>query len=160
MSESGEAPRETGPSVRTKLIIDTILFVGFVVVSAPHATGVPLHEWLSFAFVAVFVTHLLMSWRWIVAVLRRFASKLGLETRANAIWDALIYLMMILVIVSGVMASEVALPAILPSWQRDMFWRWLHHEASELLLPLVGIHLALHARWIVAALRRKSGASA
>lgn len=153
------APRETGPSVRTKLIIDTILFVGFVVVSAPHATGVPLHEWLSFAFCGVFVTHLLMSWRWVTAVLRRFVSKLGLETRVNAMWDALIYLWMILVIVSGVMASEVALPLVVAGWERDMFWRWLHHEASELLLPLVGIHLALHARWIVAALRRKSGAS-
>ena len=145
----------TGPSVKTKLTVDIIMLIGLMVVSAPHATGVPAHEWLSFVFVAVFITHLLMSWKWIVSVIKRFVSRLGAETRINALWDGLIYLWMLFVIVSGVVASRAALPALLPDWKPDPLWSRLHHQSSELLLPLVGIHLALHGRWIVAALRRK-----
>ena len=57
-----DAPRV---STRTKLWVDIVLLVSFMAVSAPHATGIPLHEWLSFAFVPVFIAHLVMNWDWI-----------------------------------------------------------------------------------------------
>ncbi len=41
----------------------------------------------------------------------------------------------------------------------DGFWDDAHHLNSNLLLPLVGIHLGLHAKWILNALRRRKEAA-
>lgn len=145
--------------MRTKLWVDVILLASFMAVSAPVATGIALHEWLSFAFVPVFVVHLVMSWDWIVRVYRRFFASLGVATRINAVWDLLIYAWMVFAFVSGVLASQAVLPGILRWWVPDGFWTDIHHISSNLLLPLVGIHLGLHAKWIIRALRgRKGGA--
>lgn len=130
-----------------------------MVVCAPVATGIPLHEWLSFVFVPVFIAHVVMNWDWILRVYRRFFAPLGGVTRINAVWDLLIYGWMVFAFVSGVLASRAALPDFLSSWVPDGFWTDAHHLSSNLLLPLVGIHLGLHAKWIVGAIRRrKAGA--
>ena len=147
-----DAPRV---STRTKLWVDIVLLVSFMAVSAPHATGIPLHEWLSFAFVPVFIAHLVMNWDWILRVYRRFLKPLGGSTRINAIWDLLLYGWMLFAFLSGVLASRAALPAFAASWLPDTFWNDVHHISSNLLLPLLGVHLGLHAKWIVGALRRR-----
>ena len=79
--------------------------------------------------------------------------------RCWELWDLLLYAWMTFVVVSGVLASEVALVLVSPSWEHDRFWSWAHHESSELLMPLIGIHLGLHLRWIVNALRGRGGQS-
>ncbi len=145
-------------STRTKLWVDVVLLLSLMLVSAPQATGIPLHEWLSVLFVPVFVVHLVLSWDWILRVYRRFTSPLGWATRMNAVWDLLIYGVMVFAFVSGVIASRAAIPLFVPAWTPDAFWNDAHHLSSNLLLPLVGIHLGLHAKWIVAALRRRKGA--
>ena len=145
-------------STRTKLWVDVTLLLSVMVVSAPHATGIPLHEWLSFVFVPVFVVHLVMNWDWILRVYQRFARPLGATTRINALWDLLIYGVMVFVFFSGVLASRAALPAFLTAFVPDAFWNDLHHVTSNLLLPLIGIHLGLHAKWIVRAIRRRKEA--
>lgn len=142
---------------RTKLWVDITLLISLIVVSAPIATGIPLHEWLSFVFVPVFVVHVVMSWDWIVRVYRRFFTPRGRMTRINAVWDLLIYAWMVFAFVSGVLASRAALPVIVASWLPDGFWTEAHHVSSNLLLPLVGIHLGLHAKWIMNAVRRRKG---
>lgn len=139
---------------RTKVRTDLALFALFVVLSAPQATGLPLHEWLTLAFVPVFALHLALNWDWVVQVARRFSRRLGAATRINALWDALLYPWMVFVVVSGFMASVSFLPFTLGGWTPDPFWTVLHHRTSNLLLPVVGIHLALHAKWIMSVLRR------
>lgn len=126
-----------------------------MVVSAPHATGIPLHEWLSILFIPVFVVHLVLNWDWVLRVYRRFLGPLGAATRLNALWDLLLYTVMVFVMISGVLASRAALPAVLTAFVPDAFWNDLHHVTSNLLLPLIGIHLGLHAKWIVRAIRRR-----
>jgi len=37
---------------------------------------------------------------------------------------------------------------------RDFFWRWLHNFATDAGVVIVGLHLALHWKWIVNALKR------
>ncbi len=142
-------------STRTKLAVDVTLLLSLMVVSAPQATGIGLHEWLSVLFVPVFVVHLVLNWDWIARVYRRFLKPLGATTRINAVWDLLIYGVMVLVFFSGVLASRAALPAFLTAFVPDAFWNDLHHVTSNLLLPLLGIHLGLHAKWIVRAIRAR-----
>ena len=141
-------------SVRAKLFVNIVLAVSFVAISAPQATRMPVHEWLSLAFIGLLTLHVLFSWGWIVSVARRLFSTLRPSIRFNFLWDSLLYLTMTTVMVSGVIISEVALPALGIPRTRDRFWAVLHDRASMALLVIVGIHLALHWDWIVAALSR------
>lgn len=128
---------------------DLILLVFFVLASAPMATGVAVHEWVSFIYLVPFMIHLLLHWDWITSVPKRFFKALTLEHRFNVVWDMLLYAMMIVVTLSGVLISEVALPLFGLHMAEDPFWATLRHDTSNLLLPMLGIHLAMHWGWIV-----------
>lgn len=141
-------------SARSKLIVNTILGVAFVAISAPQATRIPAHEWLSLAFIVIFALHILFSWQWIVGVTTRLFSSLRGQVRFNYLLDALSYLAMVAVIVSGIIISESVFPALGFPRVRDRFWAIIHDKSSEFLLILIGIHLAMHWDWIVAALGR------
>ncbi len=150
--------RSRGGTTATKVWTDATLFVLFVVLSAPQATGLPIHEWLSFVFVPVFALHLALNWDWVIKVSRRFVRRLGTQTRLNAVWDFILYPWMVFVLVSGLAASVSVFPAVLGGWVPDPFWTNLHHQSSNLLIPMIGVHLALHAKWIAAAVRRRKDA--
>lgn len=133
---------------RAKFRADLLIFALWVFICAPQATGLGLHEWVSFAFVPFFVLHLLLSWKWIVAVTRRFFKHVQGRTRFNYVWNLSLFVLMVACIVSGVLVSEVALPGIGIETRRDPFWRGLHETTANLLLLGVGVHLALHWTWI------------
>lgn len=141
-------------SVRSKLIVNTILGVAFVAISAPQATRIPAHEWLSLAFIVIFALHLLFSWQWIVGVTARLLSSLRGQVRFNYLLDAASYVAMVAVIVSGIIISESVFPSLGFPRVRDRFWAIIHDRSSELLLILIGVHLAMHWDWIVAVLGR------
>ena len=139
---------------KVKLYVDIFIFLFFLVVSAPQATGIALHEWLSFAFLATFIVHLLLNWKWIVNVIRRFFKKLPGETRFNAIWNALLFILGTVVFFSGVFVSEAALPLLGFPIVIDPFWAQMHDLTANLFLILLGVHLAMHWRWFVDAFKR------
>ncbi|MEP7380780.1 MAG: DUF4405 domain-containing protein [Gemmatimonadota bacterium] len=141
-------------SVRSKLVVNSVLAIAFVAISAPQATRIPAHEWLSFAFIGILALHILFSWSWIVGVSRRLLSSLRGEVRFNYLLDAASYLAMIAVIVSGIVISESALPTLGFPRPHDRFWSVIHDRSSEWLLVLIGVHLAMHCDWVLAALRR------
>jgi len=55
---------------------------------------------------------------------------------------------------SGFMISESLLPALGITLPRDFAWRSLHDICSNLFLVLLGLHTALHWRWVVDAFER------
>ena len=134
--------------------VDIILFASFFIISAPQSTGIPLHEWLSFAFAVPIILHLLLHWKWIVKVTERFFKRLPGETRFNQIWDIVIFIMMAVVFFTGVLVSEVALPVMGIPLEIDPFWVTLHNSTANLLLVMTAIHIAVHWDWIVNAFKR------
>ena len=54
---------------KVNLIVDSIVFIAFLIVTAPHFTGIAIHEWLGIAFGAGITTHLLLHWQWIVTTI-------------------------------------------------------------------------------------------
>lgn len=137
-----------------KLYVDLGVFLLFLIVSAPQATGVAFHEWISFAFIPVIIVHLLMAWKWIVGITLRVFKKMPGETRFNHLWDILLFIMMTIVIYSGIVISEVALPMLGIPIVADPFWFAIHDITSNIFLLLLGIHLAMHWSWIVNAWNR------
>jgi hypothetical protein len=139
---------------KVNLGVDVGIFVAFLLAGAPRFTGLAVHEWLSLALGAMIIGHLLLHWQWIAAVTRRFLSHTSWQARANYVLNALLFIAVTLVIFSGVMISETALPTLGIEIERNMLWRQLHGLVSDFTVLLLGLHVALHWRWITNSVRR------
>ncbi len=115
-----------GSTVRN-LLVDGTIFAGFLLATDPHATGQTIHEWLGIAFGAGIITHLLLHWKWIVNVVRRFFSKLPGQVRINSLLNSLLFVAVTLIIFSGIMISKVVLSTFGLSGSHDMIWRVAAH---------------------------------
>jgi hypothetical protein len=136
------------------LYLDLGLFVSFVAISVPQVTGITFHEWASFIFIPALLLHILLKWDWIVSVIRQTFKKLPDDTRFNHFWDLWLFVLMTTVIVSGIVISQKALPFFGIPLNNDPFWLTIHHLSTALLLATIGIHLAMHWKWIVNAANR------
>lgn len=137
-----------------KLFLNLVVLALFITVNIPQLTGLAGHEWVSFVFVAPFLVHLVLNWKWITSVFARLFKKLPGETRFNQIWDTLLFTMMTLVIFSGTVVSEAALPALGIRLEIDPFWRSIHTLFANLMMLMFGVHLSLHWKWIANNFRR------
>jgi hypothetical protein len=142
-----------GSTVRN-LLVDAMIFGGFLLATDPHATGQAIHEWLGIAFGATIIGHLLLHWKWIVNVVRRTFMRLPGQVRINSLLNSLLFIAVTLVIFSGILISKVVLNTLGLSGSHDMIWRSLHSTATNAALVLVGLHVALHWKWIVSAVKR------
>jgi len=134
---------------KVNFLVDAVIFLAFLIAMEPHATGMAIHEWLGIAFGAAIITHLLLHWRWLTEVTRRFLGKMPLRIRLNYILNTLFFIDMTVIILSGVMMSKSALPALGISLGSGMAWKALHSLSADLGMLIVGLHVALHWRWIV-----------
>ena len=144
-----EVIKNTPVQTKTKLWLDIIIFVAFLVTMDPRSSGIAIHEWLSLAMLAALTLHLLLSWDWIIIISQRFLGKLGTQNRINYILNWLLFIDGTLLIVSGAMISEVAMPFLGIRLPEGFAWRRLHDMSANLGLLMLGLHTALHWSWIV-----------
>lgn len=130
-------------------ILDLLIFAVFVIVCAPLTTSLPLHEWLSLVFVVPLVLHLLWHWNWVRGVFARRIRKLPAPARFSKAWNLLLFVLMVIAIVTGILISEAVLPTLGIYPAQDAFWTLAHRVSTNLTMVMVGVHLALHWRWIV-----------
>lgn len=136
---------------------DVLMFGIYVFAAMPHATGIQAHEWIGVALVPVLVGHLLLNWNWIVTTTRRMFSALSGEVRFNHIWDALLFVMFVLATASGLLISRFVLPTLGIAPMGDGFWRFVHTVSATVLTMMLGIHIALHLRWVLTRLKKAPG---
>ncbi len=146
-------PKRKRSVTQIKLYLDLILFISFILANIPRATGIPFHEWIGFLFVIPLMAHILLDWQWIVNISKRLFKKLPGEVRFNHFWDLLIFILMVLVALTGTVISESALPALGIKVIIDPFWVTMHDITANLLMVFIGVHLAMHWGWIVNAFR-------
>jgi hypothetical protein len=144
-----EDSKITTNQTKTKLWLDISIFIAFLIAMEPHSSGLAIHEWLTLALLATMIVHLLLSWDWIVETTRRFFGKLGLQNRLNYVLNWLLFIDGTLLMVSGILISEVALPSLGVKLPVGFAWRRLHDMSANFALILLGIHTALHWNWIV-----------
>ena len=138
---------------------DILLLGVFIATCAPSVTGLPVHEWVSVAIVPIVAIHLAVNWNWIIDVTRRSLGRLQGEVRFNHVLDGLLFLSFALLMVSGILISESVLPWLGFAKRSDPFWSNLHNTTANIFPSLIGIHLAMHWRWIVGKLRGRSTAA-
>jgi hypothetical protein len=146
--------RSTFDKVKTDLLVDIGIFLGFLLALDPHSTGITIHEWLSVALAAAVMAHLLLHWSWIVNVTRRFFQNCARQSRLNYILNVALFIDMTVIMFTGLMISRSVLPALGLQPAESFLWRGLHSFSADLSLFLIGLHIALHWRWIIATLKR------
>jgi len=140
--------------IKINYMVDLAIFVAFLAALDYRSTGLTIHEWLGIAIGAAIVTHLLLHWQWLAVTTRRFFSKLPRQARINYLLNSLLFVSMTVLIFSGLLISKSALPALGINLAVARGWRSLHVLASDAILIVVGLHIALHWRWIVSSTKR------
>lgn len=133
---------------KTRFVMDTVLLVTFLIVLAPQSTGIMLHEWLSVVFLIPFVIHILLHWQWFIGSFKQLKRAKTIRERYNFILNYSLYLLMIFVLVSGFLVSVSLFPTLGIPLEIQDFWSKMHHDSATLIMPVLGLHLALHFRWI------------
>jgi hypothetical protein len=151
MTQNDTKPRS---QTKTKLIIDIVIFLGFLITMDPRSSGIAIHEWLATSLIAALVVHLLLSWDWIVTITSRFLGKVNNTSRINYILNWLLFIDGTIIMLSGFLISESLLPFLGIQLPAGFAWRRLHDTSANLFLLILGLHTALHWNWIVDAFKR------
>lgn len=136
-------------STKTNLVLDLTIFSAFLAIASPKLTGNTIHEWLAVAFGAAIVAHLLFHWKWLVNVTTKFLHNLFNQSRLNFVVDLLFFLVMTVTLLSGLMISKDVMSFLGIQLNVSHSWESLHRLASDASVVLLGIHFALHWKWLV-----------
>lgn len=134
--------------------VDFFLFFAFIIDMNTHFTGLAVHEWLGIGFGIALIYHMMLHWQWITAVTQRLFKKLPAQQRFRYLIDLLLFIDMVIIVVTGLWISEVAMSQLGLPVAHSSLWERLHHTSSELSILLVGLHLALDWKWIVTHTKR------
>lgn len=142
-------------SNKTNLVLDLTIFTAFLVAYNPRLTGNTIHEWLAVAFGAAIVTHLLFHWKWIANLTTEYFKKFFHRSRLNYVVDLLFFVAMAGSLFSGLMISKDVMSTLgIQLDEVSRSWKSIHTLTSDASLILLGIHLALHWKWLVSNIGR------
>ena len=137
-----------------RLLVDASMTAAVLMLLTLALTGLAVHEWLGIALLVVVTLHLLLNWAWIIAGVRRFFGPLSPLVRFNAILNTVLFIMMTVVLASGLMISVVALRYFGLRTLPSIFLRLVHQVSADALLPVVGLHLGMNWRAVYTSLRK------
>ena len=154
-------PRATGARSGSRarrnllhLTLDIVIGAGTVLLLSFRFTGLLWHEWLGLAIIPALIVHLLLNWEWVAATALRTFRRMPGTLRFSAVLNTLLFIAMTLVSVSGVLISEAVVPGLAIGGTGRGFWRFLHTQSANATLVIVGLHIALHWRWILQTVRQ------
>jgi uncharacterized protein DUF4405 len=130
---------------KLNLYLDLVLVIAFAVEMEEHFTGLHNHELLGLAFGLAALIHIALHWDWVVSITKRLFSKFFHESRLNYALNLALFIDMGVVVVTGILISRT----IGLSLSHNDSIETIHRLSSALSLVIVGLHVALHWKWIV-----------
>jgi cytochrome b subunit of formate dehydrogenase len=134
-------------------VFDLAMLVALCAVESLRIAGIAFHEWLGISLIAVFIAHLLLSWNWIAAQTKQHLLETGRD-RTSYLLNLGLFVVTVITIFTGIAISEEALPTMGFPMQGNRFWHGLHSFGANLMVLLVGLHVALNWDWILKAIRQ------
>ena len=134
--------------------LDIALFFAFIIDMNTRFTGISIHEWLGLGFGIALIYHLLLHWNWIASLTKRLFRKLPGGQRLRYGIDLILFVDMVVLTMTGIWISEVAMQQLGLSFEHNFFWRRLHEQTADLAIFLVALHIALDWKWIVSTTKR------
>jgi predicted ferric reductase len=131
--------------------LDVALFVALVVLLSPRLTGLSVHEWLGLIFALPVLVHLLLAWPWIATATRRVSSPAHRRDTVNTMLNAAFFVTSSVVLISGLVISQVTLPWLGVSTIDDRVWRSMHNHWTTWMWLSASAHIAMNWRWILTA---------
>jgi hypothetical protein len=133
---------------KLNLFLDMGLALAFVVELQEHFSGLRLHELLGLTFGAALVIHIILHFDWIVSVTRHLFQKVLHESRLNYVLNIAVFIDMLAATVTGILISRTLNLGISLDQQTQGTFHQLHILSSNFALVLIGLHVALHWKWI------------
>ena len=134
--------------------LDIALFFAFIIDMITRFTGIPIHEWLGIGFGIALIYHLLLHWDWIISISRRLLRRLPSGQRLRYVIDLALFLDIVVLTMTGIWISEVAMRQLGIPVSPSFFWRRVHELTADFAIWLVALHLALDWKWIVSTTKR------
>jgi len=141
-------------NTKTKLNLDLVIFTAFLAVTNPHLTGNSIHEWLGVSLAAGIITHLLLNWKWIMDLTKTFFKKLWHKSRLNYVVNMLFFIAMTGSFFSGLLISKDVMSTLGLQLNVSGSWKLLHTLMSDASVMMLGVHVALHWKWILNSIGR------
>lgn len=132
-----------------RLSLDVLMALTFILLMNPRVLGgIAFHEIAGVAIGAAFLVHLLLNNRWIRNVtVKMMDKKLPARTRFSYFLNLLLLISMATIIVTGILISKYLFPGLGIANEHSV--REIHNLAAKTTVAILGIHLGLHAKWIV-----------
>ena len=139
---------------RINLFLDIALAFVFVLVLEEKFTGQRLHELIGVGLAVGLVLHLILHLRWFITITLTFFRKVFHESRLSYILNLFLFADLLVIMVTGIGISRTL--GLNLGLERDLMqdFERLHIQASNFSLLLVGLHVALHWKWIANHARR------
>lgn len=132
---------------RFKFIFDLGIAIIFALLFSPAVTSLAFHEIASIVFGVALIIHVLLNKSWIIGMGKKIFSKsIKRKTRLSYILNTILLVDMFIIMISGLLISEVVLPKF--RYDSNINWLPLHMASSIIGLLIVGIHIGLHWNWI------------
>ncbi len=128
----------------TKLMLDIVLTVLFIILIYPRETGLTFHEIAGLSIGALFIFHIILNWSWVKNVTKNlFNPKITIKTRLFYLLNSLSFIAVATIIITGIQISAVLFPAQGMISTTVLVHKWV----SYICLVLLGLHLTLHWRF-------------
>lgn len=136
-----------------KISLDIIMALILLLLYNSHAVSMAFHEAAGLFIFGLFIVHILLNKKWVASISSKlFHKSITPRTRFVYVIDTLLLISFILIIVSGILTSQVLFPFL--SAGKDSPWRNIHHFFSAVSIVLVGIHLGLHWNFVSGMLKK------
>ncbi len=137
-----------------RLSLDLVMVALVLLEFAYRLTGSTVHELIGLSMFTLFIVHGAWNWRWFVAVFNgRYA---GLRIASTAI-NVLLLIAVVLMIVSGLLNSDLLFSLLRVEF--DLLPRELHTASAYWFLVLMGVHLGMHWKMVMAEAKKWGGSA-
>ena len=140
--------KKSNPAKRN-LYLDIGIAGAFLVALSPDITGNTIHEWFGLAFLSTLGVHLLLHWKWVVAITKKLFGKMPIKTRISYALNATLLWAFSMIGLTGYLMGESVSLGI-----ETGLIEGLHEVFANLSIALVIAHLALHLKWLVTNIKR------